>query len=137
MRVHYSLLFTAIAAAAAVAACESGAAPIATEGTNTQYSLRLDSATPNPINVKVGKTVAFKVWVYDNSTDLLVPNAAPALGVVANTGIATYVKPTSAALTTSVKGVTAGATTIAVSFVNVNTGETLNLAAPVPINVTQ
>ena len=136
MRVHYSLLFTAIAAAGALAACDSGSAPLASEGTNTPYSLRLDSVTPNPINVKVGTTVAFKVWVYDNATDLLVPNAAPALGVVANTGIATYVKPTSSALKTSVKGVAAGATTIAVSYLNVNTGETLTATAPVPINVT-
>ena len=136
MRVQYSLLFAAFAAAGAVAACDSGSAPLATEGTNTPYSLRLDSVTPNPINVKVGKTVAYKAWVYDNTTDLLVPNAAPAVGVVANTAIATYVKPTSSALATSVKGVAAGATTIAVSYLNVNTGETLNAAAPVPINVT-
>lgn len=136
MRVHYSLLYSAFAAAAIVAACDSGTAPVTGPGTNTQYSLRLDSVTPNPMTVKVGKTVAFKVWVYDNSTNLRVPNAAPALGVVADTKIATYSKPTSAALTTSVKGVAAGATTIAVSYLNVNTGETLNAPAAVPITVT-
>ncbi len=136
MRVHYSLLFAAIAAAAVGAAC-GGNTPLATEGTNTQYSLRLDSVTPNPINVKVGKTVAYKVWVYDNATNLLVPNARPALGVVADPTIASYVKPTNSALTTSVKGLTASkSTTIAVSWVNVNTGETLNAKAPVPVNVT-
>jgi hypothetical protein len=136
MRVPYSLLASLIAAAAVVAACGEGSGPLASQGTDTPYSLRLDSVTPNPISVKVGKTVAFKVWVYDNATNVLVPNAAPALGVVADTKIATYVAPSSAALTTSVKGVAAGNTKISVSYVNVNTGETLNVAAAVPVTVT-
>jgi hypothetical protein len=135
MRVHYSLLLCVFAAAVAVAACgESN--PIASQGTNTQYDLQLDSVTPNPLTVAVGKTVAFKVWVSDVNSGLTVKNAAPAIGVIGSTKIATVVNPTNANLTTSVKGVAAGATTLSVSYLNVNTGVTLNAPAPVPVTVT-
>ena len=142
MRVHYSVLFAAIAGAAVAGACgESN--PVATQGTNTPYHLSFDSVTPNPINVRTAackckdSVKTFKIWVSDVDTKMVVPNAAPAVNVViTNTKIASYKKPTSGSLTTSVRGLTAGSTQVTMSYVNANTGQTLSVPAPVPIIVT-
>lgn len=133
MNVRSPLMLGLFAAAVVSAAC-GATSPLAGTGTKTSYDLRIDSVTPHPLTVKVGKTVAFTVWMTDNASGLMVTGTTPTAGSTADATKAIVVPNGTGKA--GVKGVAAGATTLTATYFEINNGITYTAPSTVAVTVT-